>query len=132
MNARCSLREAKEWVDDFEKNPDAIEVAEPNFLKPDPGFLDSDVKAQIKQALQNRKKIQAVKIYRDHTGSSLKEAKESVEQIEFEMKNSSSSETDSGGKTVDPYSAEVARSSKSGCMSVILALFVGGVILGAF
>lgn len=44
--------------------------------------LSSTDRVTIQNLLRERKKIEAIKIYREITGSSLKDAKESIEAIE--------------------------------------------------
>ena len=46
--------------------------------------MDSDFEAEVRRLLANNRKIEAIKLYRDHTGAGLKEAKEAVELLERE------------------------------------------------
>lgn len=81
----ASLAEAK----------DAVEaMARGEAIKPPAGVMDYDnpiLEARIKSMLSKRQKIEAVKIYREEYGVSLKEAKDAVDRIEGSMKRSSSS-----------------------------------------
>jgi len=80
----ASLAEAKQTVE---------EMARDEFSKPPSNTMDYDnpiLEAKIKSMLARRKKIDAVKIYREEYGVGLKEAKDAVGRIEMSMKRSGS------------------------------------------
>ncbi len=66
------LAEAKAAVEAFETGESLPESER---------FSDSDLADQIVNLLERNEKIQAVKLYREQAGGSLKEAKDAVEQI---------------------------------------------------
>ena len=39
---------------------------------------------EVREQLQHGRKIQAIKIWREHTGQGLKDAKEAVESLQYE------------------------------------------------
>ena len=73
----CSLVQAKEAVDNF-RNTGTWKVAEKE---------DFDLR-EIQDLLLQNKKIQAIKLYRQKRGASLKDAKEAVEEMEAQMNQS--------------------------------------------
>ena len=48
--------------------------------------LPQEVQDQITNTIISGRKIQAIKVYRDHSGQSLKDAKEFVEALEAELR----------------------------------------------
>lgn len=44
--------------------------------------MAADFEAELRRLLAERQKIEAIKLYRDHTGAGLKEAKDAVEALE--------------------------------------------------
>ena len=66
---------------------------------------------QIRAALHQGRKIEAIKIYREHSGSRLKEAKEAVEQLEADLRAS------------EPEKF-TARKPAGGCSTAMLALIL--------
>ncbi len=73
------LAEAKEAVE---------EMAQNELTKPPAGVRNYDdpvLEAKLKSLLSRGKKIEAVKIYREEYGVSLKEAKDAVERVEASM-----------------------------------------------
>lgn len=50
-------------------------------LIPEPATLTADLEREIRSLLDQGKKIEAVKVYKDQTGSSLKDAKDAVESL---------------------------------------------------
>lgn len=49
---------------------------------PEPATLNLDLERNVRSLLDQGKKIEAVKLYKDHTGSSLKDAKDAVEALQ--------------------------------------------------
>ena len=81
----ASLAEAKQAVE---------EMARDEFAKPPSGAVDYDnpiLEARIQSLLADRRKIDAVKVYREEYGVGLKEAKDAVDRIEMNMKRDGSS-----------------------------------------
>lgn len=66
---KCGLKEAKEYIDNLEENNKAVITVNMN---------DNE----LIQLLKIGKKIQAIKLYRDGSNCSLKEAKDYVERLE--------------------------------------------------
>lgn len=54
----------------------------PALTKPTSGIDASPLEFEVIRLLEQRKKIQAIKVVRDHTGLGLKEAKNLVEEVE--------------------------------------------------
>ncbi len=48
--------------------------------------MDDSKKAELAELIINRRKIDAIKLYREETGLGLKESKEAVEALEQEMR----------------------------------------------
>jgi ribosomal protein L7/L12 len=65
------LKEAKDAVEALERG-ESLPTREP---------LDSTMEAEIVRLLEARKKIEAIKVYRERTGVGLKEAKDAVEAV---------------------------------------------------
>jgi ribosomal protein L7/L12 len=65
------LAEAKEAVDSLEKGRELVSEAKPG------DGLENELLSLLKQ----RKKIEAIKVYRSETGAGLKEAKDAVEAL---------------------------------------------------
>jgi ribosomal protein L7/L12 len=79
--------------------------------------ISSNALAQVQTAVFNGEKIAAIKIYREDTGASLKEAKEAVDKLE------------SGWRVTFPEKFK-ATAKKKGCGICLLILLAGvGVIL---
>jgi ribosomal protein L7/L12 len=81
----ASLAEAKNAIE---------EMARDEFSKPQSGARDYDnpiLESRIKSLLSKRKKIEAVKIFREEYGIGLKEAKDHVDRIEATMHHEGSS-----------------------------------------
>jgi len=74
--AGCSLREAKEVVEAFERG----ETASLAFVPPSPPDAQSMI-AQIEEWVQRGNKINAIKAYREYTGVGLKIAKDVIDAI---------------------------------------------------
>ena len=79
------------------------------------GNLPDDVLEQIKDALRRGRLIEAVKIYRLHTNSSLYESKQFVDQMQAEMSREAANEGD--GDYVPP-----AIQRGGGCFGLLLLL----------
>jgi ribosomal protein L7/L12 len=78
---------------------------------------ESDKLEAIKAALYQGRKIEAIKLLREHTGKGLAESKEAVEKLEQELR----------AKTPDKFTA-----SKSGCFGVMVAFVAAVAILGVW
>ena len=76
-----SLKEASDAVEKIATGAAAEFPKPPQTLEP-----DSVLKNQIEVLLAERKKIEAVKVYREATNSGLKEAKDAVERIQKELR----------------------------------------------
>lgn len=74
--AGCSLREAKEAVEAFERG----ETASLAFVPSPPPNAQSMI-AQIEEWVQRGNKINAIKVYREYTGVGLKIAKDVIDAI---------------------------------------------------
>jgi ribosomal protein L7/L12 len=75
--AGVDIYSAKDAVAEIQREPEASDHLSDAASAADP---------QIVALVQQGKKIEAIKIYRERTGLGLKEAKDAVEQIEREMK----------------------------------------------
>lgn len=87
------LAEAKEAIE---------EMAHNEWTKPPAGVRNYDdpvLEAKLKSLLSKGKKIEAVKIYREEYGVSLKEAKDAVDRVEASMPRSTA--------TAIPYEAAI-------------------------
>jgi ribosomal protein L7/L12 len=82
--ADVGLKEAKDAVDGMERGQRPAVLA-PAALPPAPPSLDS-VMPEIIAFVQQGKKINAIKLYREATGMGLKESKEAVEEIERQVR----------------------------------------------
>jgi len=119
-----SLRDAKEAVDAMEMGAVVNFPASTQMSTPDTS-LDN----RIKRLLAERKKIEAVKVYRKAYNCGLKEAKEAVDAIEIQMRMGSYSNIPSAPAiSNDPFAEEAMRSRRR--LVVFLALLL--VALGAF
>ena len=49
---------------------------------PEPATWTADLEREVRSLLEQGKKIEAVKVYKDHTGSGLKDAKDAVEALQ--------------------------------------------------
>jgi len=91
------LAEAKEAIE---------EMAGDEFSKPAFGVRDYDnpiLESRIKSLLARRRKVDAVKIYREEYGVGLKEAKDAVDRIQATMKQSNSSTAYEPAISADPF-----------------------------
>lgn len=69
------LKEAKDVIDAYQRG-DPFTIANAN--------LTPDIPADVIQAMQRGKKIEAIRLLREHTGLGLKEAKDVVEALNIE------------------------------------------------
>lgn len=67
---KCSLREAKDYVDQLDQ------------LDPPKTAFAGNIDDQLRILLSQGNKIQAIKIYRDHSGANLADSKRYVESLE--------------------------------------------------
>lgn len=110
----ASLKDAKEAVEAMEMR------ASVNFPVSTQGSVqDSSLDNRIKRLLAERKKIEAVKVYREAYNCGLKEAKEAVDAIEMQMRmGGTSSMPPAPAVRDDPFAGEAMRSRR------ILVLFI--------
>jgi len=78
--------------------------------------LSTEVKNEIAEAIFTRKKLHAVKLYRDATGQGLKEAKDFIETLTEELQEKSPEKFTVG-------------SDKAGCGSAVFFLISGTGVL---
>ncbi len=91
----AGLAEAKDAVEEMARN---------EMMKPPSDMRGMDnpiLDGRIRSLLARRKKIEAVKIYREEYGVGLKEAKDAVDQIEASMKRE-------GASTNVPYESAIS------------------------
>ena len=79
--------------------------------------ISSGALARVQAAVFNGEKITAIKIYREDTGASLKEAKEAVEKLESEWR----------GASPERFAAPARK--KMGCGICLVILLVGLAVL---
>jgi ribosomal protein L7/L12 len=119
-----SLRDAKETVDAMEMGAVANFPVSTQMSTPDIS-LDN----RIKRLLSERKKIEAVKVYREAYNCGLKEAKEAVDAIEIQMRmGGTSSMPTTPVIRDDPFAEEAIRSRR--ILVIFIALLL--VALGVF
>jgi ribosomal protein L7/L12 len=113
-----SLREAKEVVDTIAPgSPINLSVPERND-GPNP-FLEN----RIKSLLAGRKKIEAVKLYRETYNCGLKEAKDAVDRLQAEMRReASTSPLSMPAISNDPFAEDAQRNRRF--VALILAILV--------
>ncbi|MGD8404564.1 MAG: hypothetical protein PVJ21_12950 [Anaerolineales bacterium] len=118
-----SLRDAKEAVEAIERGtadyfPKSEQVDMP----------DTSLDNRIKRLLAERKKIEAVKVYRDAHNCGLREAKDAVDAIEMQMRMVASSRMPSTPViSNDPFAEDTQRNRSY--LALIAALLV--LLLGA-
>jgi ribosomal protein L7/L12 len=121
-----SLREAKDAVEALTRGastnlPVFLQDSEPDL------FLEN----RIKRLLAERKKIEAVKIYREAHHCGLKEAKDAVDLIQAEMRREEYSNTPPApAVSADPFAEEARENQRR--MIIFAALFLlaaGGLAL---
>jgi ribosomal protein L7/L12 len=113
-----SLREAKEIVDTIALgSPINLSVPEQDD-GPGP-FLEN----RIKSLLAERKKIEAVKLYRETYNCGLKEAKDAVDYIQAEMRRKGDSDMPAmSAFSSDPFAEDTQRNRRF--MAIVLAIVV--------
>lgn len=119
-----SLKYAKEAVD-------AMEVgAVVNFSDPiQVDMSDTSLDNRIKRLLVERKKIEAIKVYREAYNCGLKEAKEAVDAIEMQMRIGGNSRMPAvPAISNDPFAEDAMESRRR--LVILIALLL--VALGAF
>ncbi|QDV84292.1 hypothetical protein [Planctomycetes bacterium TBK1r] len=105
---KCSLLEAKNAVEAIERDAEDVEADQPQSS--DSVEWDRAMR-EIDEALARRKKLRAVKIYRQLSGKSLRECRAFVD-ARMEQSRSTSAESPASSTAVD--------SQRSGCFSGIL------------
>ena len=103
-----SLAEAKDAVDAIERG-EAFDIPTPALV----GEPTSGLEDQISRLLAERKKIEAVKVYREAYNCGLKDAKEAVDAIEVKMRRqASTSLSSSPAISNDPFAEDTQRNRK--------------------
>lgn len=87
------------------------------------GELDSFLENRIKRLLSERKKIEAVKVYRETYNCGLKEAKDAVDIIQAEMRQEEYSSLPSTPAVRDDPFAEDTQRNRS-CLILVLAVLL--------
>lgn len=116
------LAEAKEAIE---------EMASDEFSKPASGARDLDnpvLESRIKSLLARRRKIDAVKIYRDEYGVGLKEAKDAVDKIHATMKQTASSAAYEPAISADPFANDESNRRK---IIFVMAIAISIAVCGA-
>ena len=116
------LAEAKEAIE---------EMASDEFSKPASGARDLDnpvLESRIKSLLARRRKIDAVKIYRDEYGVGLKEAKDAVDKIHATMKQSNSPMSYEPAISADPFANDESNRRK---IIFVMAIAISIAVCGA-
>ena len=121
-----SLAEAKNAVE---------EMARDEYAKPQSGVRDYDnpiLESRIKSLISRRQKVEAVKIFREEYGVSLKEAKDYVDRIEASMQSegSSISRPYESAISADPFADDENNRRRMIVMAVGIAVMLCGA--GAF
>jgi ribosomal protein L7/L12 len=80
LETGLGLREAKDMIERNESSLFSYESSDQPVRTP------PDLSSQVKELLNQGKKIEAIKLYRAETGLGLKEAKDAVDHIQREMK----------------------------------------------
>jgi ribosomal protein L7/L12 len=114
----AGLKESKDAVESIERGV-PIQIPSPAQTgDPDP-FLE----IQIKRLLAERKKIEAVKAYREAYNCGLKEAKDAVDDIEIQMRTGGYSSMPSAPViSNDPFAEDEQRNRRF--MALVLAIVV--------
>ncbi len=114
------LKEAKDAVEAMERGEAVNFPAQAQVGEPDP-FLEN----RIKRLLSEKKKIEAVKIYREAYNCGLKDAKDAVDLIQVEMRRDGYSNMLTRPAISDDPFAEDATSYRARLIvSVVLALLI--------
>lgn len=117
-----SLAEAKQAIEEMARN---------EFTKPPDDVRDMDnpiLTSRIKSLLARKRKIDAVKIYREEYGVGLKEAKDAVEQIEASMRseNRSGNMAYESAISQDPFANDDSNRRRVLVMAALVAVAVCG------
>ena len=117
-----SLKDAKEAVDAMEMSA-AINFPASAQISTQDSFLDN----RIKRLLAERKKIEAVKAYREAYNCGLKEAKDAVDAIEIQMRmGGTSSMPSTPAISNDPFAEDTQRNrSYLALVAALLVLLLG-------
>ncbi len=117
-----SLKDAKEAVDAMEMSA-AINFPASTQISTQDSFLDN----RIKRLLAERKKIEAVKAYREAYNCGLKEAKDAVDAIEIQMRMGGTSNTPSTSAIRnDPFAEDTQRNRSYLALVVAFVIVVLG------
>ncbi|HKQ36504.1 MAG TPA: hypothetical protein VJ063_00420 [Verrucomicrobiae bacterium] len=81
--------------------------------------ISSNALAQVQAAIFDGNKIEAIRIYRQDTGSSLSDAKDAVEKLEAEWR----------GSSPEKFKAPARRRGCGGCLALVIVL---GVLVAIF
>jgi len=124
-----SLKDSKEAVEAMEMGAETKFSAPTQGSEPDPSLED-----QLKRLLAERKKIEAVKVYRETYNCGLREAKEAVDAIEMQMKRGNfSSMPSASANSNDPFAEESQRNRRFlSFLIAIVLLVIGGVAFFLF
>jgi ribosomal protein L7/L12 len=119
-----SLKDSKDAVEALEINTTSYFPASTQVSEPDP-FPEN----RVKRLLAERKKIEAVKLYRESYNCGLKEAKDAVDLIQTEMRREGySSMPSTPAISNDPFADDSQRNRS--CLvfvAALLVLILGGV-----
>jgi ribosomal protein L7/L12 len=120
----ASLKKATDEVEKIATGTPTQFPDPPQTLEP-----DSVLKNQIERLLTERKKIEAVKVYREATNCGLKEAKDEVEHIQAEMRREGYSSIPSApAVSADPFAEDSQRNQRFlAILIAIVLLVIGGV-----
>ncbi len=85
-------------------------------------------RSELIALLQQGQKIEAIKVYREATGSSLKEAKEAVEEMEVTQEGNRhpSPAATRQGTRLDPFED---KNPRRGCTNIVVLLFSAAILL---
>jgi len=119
------LAEAKDAVEEMARN---------EYTKPPDGVRDRDnpvLESRIKSLLSRNRKIDAVKIYREEYGVSLKEAKDAVDRMQASMGSARSSQMPyESAISADPFADADNNRRRVVVLAVTVALAV--CVMGVF
>ena len=120
-----SLREAKAAVEAIARGASVSAPAPAQVGEPD-AFLEN----RIKRLLSERKKIEAVKIYREAFNCGLKEAKDAVDLIQVEMRREGYSNLPSTPAiSNDPFAEDTQRNRSCLVLALAISLVaIGGLV----
>ena len=121
------LKEAKDAIDAIERG-EHFDIPAPAPV----GELDTFLENRIKRLLAERKKIEAVKVYREAHNCGLKEAKDAVDLIQAEMRREEySSPPSAPAISNDPFAEEAQRSRRFlvFVLAIVLIVIAGLAVL---